>query len=114
MYVYGWYCPPPPHPLAENANLLHFHGLSERTQEFNHISKKEFLKFVLCVTGRWRAKNGSQLATGGGEGGGGGGGGGGVARKGALNIQHVTHICYRRKTRGLRKSPGYDSKILPF
>jgi hypothetical protein len=29
--------------------------------------------------------------------------------------QAVTHICYRRKNElGLRKSPGYDSKILPF
>ncbi len=29
--------------------------------------------------------------------------------------QAVTHICYRRKNElGLRKSPGYESKILPI
>jgi hypothetical protein len=28
--------------------------------------------------------------------------------------QAVTHICFRRKTSGLRKSPGYESRILPI
>jgi hypothetical protein len=37
--------PPPTHLTAANANLLHFRGLTERTQEFkqNYCSEKEFL-----------------------------------------------------------------------
>ncbi len=59
------------------------------------------------------AKNGSQLATGGEEGGWWVRGRGGVG--GERNTeQGVTHICYRRKTRGLRKSSTYESKFLPI
>jgi hypothetical protein len=47
---------------------------------------------------------------GGGGAGGGGGGGGGGQEEGVggerSTEQPVTHICYRRKTSGLRKSPG--------
>jgi hypothetical protein len=54
---------------------------------------------------------------GGGRGKGGGGwwgGGEGEGEGERSTEQGVTHICYRRKTRGLRKSSTYESKILPI
>jgi hypothetical protein len=54
-------------------------------RSYKKISEKEFLKFELCVTGRWQAKNGSQLATGGRGGGWEEGEGGGV---GAWGKEH--------------------------
>jgi hypothetical protein len=61
-------------------------------RSYKKISEKEFFKFELCVTGRWRAKKWvtADLR----------GGGGGVGKE-RNTEQPMTHIRYRRKNEGL-------------